>query len=167
MLAYIGLGSNLESPEKQLPRAMQTLQQLPDIQLLRSSSLYRSQPMGMAGQPDFVNAVAKISTDLYPMELLAILQEIEQQHQRVRTEERWGPRTLDLDILLYGDLQMHTKELQIPHPGISDREFVLIPLQEIEGDLVIPGKGSLRELIDKLPAYQLTKIATPDVGAQP
>ena len=117
--------------------------------------------MGMAGQPDFVNAVAKISTDLYPMELLAILQEIEQQHQRVRTAQRWGPRTLDLDILLYGDLQMHTKELQIPHPGISEREFVLIPLQEMEEDLMIPGKGSLRELIDKLPEYQLTRIATP------
>ena len=167
MLAYIGLGSNLGNPEKQLPRAMQALRQRPDIQLLQRSSLYRSRPMGMAGQPDFVNAVAKISTDLYPMELLAILQEIEQQHQRVRTAERWGPRTLDLDILLYGDLQMHTKELQIPHPGISEREFVLIPLQEMEGDLMIPGKGSLRELIDKLPAYQLTKMANPDAGARP
>lgn len=167
MLAYIGLGSNLGNPEKQLPRAMQALRQRPDIQLLQSSSLYRSRPMGMAGQPDFVNAVAKISTDLYPMELLAILQEIEQQHQRVRTKERWGPRTLDLDILLYGDLQMHTKELQIPHPGMSEREFVLIPLREIEADLMIPGKGSLRELIDRLPAYQLTKMATPDAGARP
>lgn len=167
MLAYIGLGSNLEDPEKQVLRAVQTLRQLPEIELLNRSSLYRSPPMGMAEQPDFVNAVAKISTDLYPMELLAILQEIEQQHQRVRTAQRWGPRTLDLDILLYGDLQMHTKELQIPHPGISEREFVLIPLQEMEEDLMIPGKGSLRELIDKLPEYQLTRIATPDVGARP
>ena len=166
MLAYIGLGSNLEGPEEQLSRAIQGLRQRTDIQLLQISSLYRSQPMGMAGQPDYVNAVAKISTDLYPMELLAILQEIEQQHQRVRTAQRWGPRTLDLDILLYGDLQMHTKDLQIPHPGISEREFVLIPLQEIEGDLMIPGKGSVRELIDRLPAYQLTKIATPDAGTR-
>lgn len=167
MLAYIGLGSNLEDPEKQVLRAVQTLRQLPEIELLNRSSLYRSPPMGMAEQPDFVNAVAKISTDLYPMELLVILQEIEQQHQRVRTAQRWGPRTLDLDILLYGDLQMHTKELQIPHPGISEREFVLIPLHEMEEDLMIPGKGSLRELIDKLPEYQLTRIATPDVGARP
>ena len=167
MLAYIGLGSNLGDPEKQVLHAVQTLGKLPEIQLLNRSSLYRSSPMGMAEQPDFVNAVAKISTDLYPMELLAILQEIEQQHQRVRTAQRWGPRTLDLDILLYGDLQMHTKELQIPHPGIGEREFVLIPLQEMEEDLMIPGKGSLRELIGKLPEYQLTRIATPDVGARP
>lgn len=167
MLAYIGLGSNLGDPEDQVLRAMQTLCELPEIRLLNRSSLYRSPPMGMAGQPDFVNAVAKISTDLYPMELLATLQEIEQQHQRVRTAQRWGPRTLDLDILLYGDLQMHTKELQIPHPGLSEREFVLIPLQEMEGDLMIPGQGSLRGLIDRLPEHQLTRIATPDGGARP
>lgn len=167
MLAYIGLGSNLEGPEKQVLRALQTLRRRPEIRLLDRSSLYRSAPMGVAGQPDFVNAVAKISTDLYPMELLAILQEIEQQHQRVRTAQRWGPRTLDLDILLYGDLQMHTKELRIPHPGISEREFVLIPLQEMEADLMIPGQGSLRGLIDRLPEYQLTRIASPDVGARP
>ena len=166
MLAYIGLGSNLGDPKKQIRRALQTLYKLPEILPQQTSGLYRSGPMGGASQPDFINAVAKVSTDLYPMELLAILQEIEQQHHRVRTAERWGPRTLDLDILLYGDLEMHTKELQIPHPGISEREFVLIPLQEIAENLIIPGKGSLRGLIEKLPQHQLTKIATPDVGPQ-
>ena len=166
MLAYIGLGSNLQDPERQIRSALQSLYASPDIQLQQSSSLYRSHPMGVAEQPDYVNAVAKISTELYPMELLAILQEIERQHQRVRTGERWGPRTLDLDILLYGDLEMQTKELQIPHPGISEREFVLIPLQEIDENLIIPGKGGLLGLIEKLPQYQLTRLASPDVGPQ-
>lgn len=120
--------------------------------------------MGPSEQPDFVNAVAKISTELYPVDLLATLQRIEQQHQRIRSTHRWGPRTLDLDILLYGDLEMNTEQLRIPHPGIREREFVLIPLREIEENLVIPGLGSLQGLIDKLPRYKLTKIAAPDVG---
>ena len=165
MQAYIGLGSNLQDPERQISRALSTLREMPDLKLLQSSSLYKSRPMGPADQPDFINAVAKVSTDLYPMELLTALKDIERQHQRVRNTGRWGPRTLDLDILLYGDLEMDTEELQIPHPGISEREFVLIPLQEIEENLIIPGKGSLRELIERLPQYQLTKIATPDVGS--
>lgn len=163
MQAYIGLGSNLKDPEKQICRALCTLRGMPDIELLQSSSLYKSRPMGPAEQPDFINAVAKVSTDLYPMELLTALQTIEQQHQRVRNTGHWGPRTLDLDILIYGNLEVDTEVLQIPHPGISEREFVLIPLQEIEENLIIPGKGSLRKLIEKLPQYRLTKMATPDV----
>jgi len=158
--AYIGLGSNLQNPKSQITRALRALHELPHTQLLENSSLYKSMPMGPAGQPDYVNAVAKISTYLSPEELLSALQNIEQQHQRVRSTERWGPRTLDLDILLYGDLEINTEKLQIPHSGIAEREFVLIPLQQIEEDLIIPGKGTLRELIEQLPHSQLTKIET-------
>jgi len=164
MQAFIGFGSNLQGPEKQVTRALHTIHEIPAIELLKSSSLYRSQPMGPSEQPDFVNAVAKISTELYPVDLLATLQRIEQQHERIRSTHRWGPRTLDLDILLYGDLEMNTEQLRIPHPGIREREFVLVPLREIEENLVIPGLGSLQGLIDKLPRYKLTKIAAPDVG---
>ena len=162
--AYIGLGSNLQDPESQIRRALLTLQGLPGVELLKSSSLYQSQPMGPPDQPDFVNAVAKVSTVLDPAGLLAALQRIEHSHQRVRKPQRWGPRTLDLDILLYGDLKIDTKRLRIPHPGMSEREFVLIPLQEIEKDLIIPGQGSLSEMIGKLPCCRLKKIATPHVG---
>lgn len=162
--AYIGLGSNLQDPENQIRRALLTMQGLPGVELLKSSSLYQSQPMGPSEQPDFVNAVAKVSTVLDPAGLLTVLQRIEHLHQRVRKSQRWGPRTLDLDILLYGDLEIDTKRLRIPHPGMSEREFVLIPLQEIEKDLIIPGQGSLSEMIEKLPCYRLKKIATPYVG---
>ena len=164
--AYIGLGSNLQDPQSQITRALNELQELPKTHVLVSSSLYISEPMGPAKQADFVNAVVKISTSLSPEELLIALQNIEQLHKRARSTERWGPRTLDLDILLYGDVQMNTKKLQIPHSGIAEREFVLIPLQEIEADLIIPGKGALIELIEQLPNFQLTKIETTDVESQ-
>lgn len=164
--AFIGLGSNLQNPQSQITRALNKLQELPKTHVLVSSSLYISKPMGPAKQADFVNAVVKISTSLSPEELLIALQNIEQQHKRARSTQRWGPRTLDLDILLYGDVQMKTKNLQIPHSGIAEREFVLIPLQEIEADLIIPGKGALIELIEQLPNFQLTKIETTDVESQ-
>ena len=162
--AYIGLGSNLQDPENQIRRALLAMQGLPGVELLKSSSLYQSQPMGPPDQPDFVNAVAKVSTVLDPAGLLLVLQRIEYIHQRVRKPQRWGPRTLDLDILLYGDLEIDTERLRIPHPGMSEREFVLIPLQEIEKDLIIPGQGSLSEMIEKLPCCRLKKIATPYAG---
>ena len=162
--AYIGLGSNLQDPEHQVCRALLAMQGLPDVELLKCSSLYQSRPMGPADQPDFVNAVAKVSTVLDPVGLLTVLQRIELLHQRVRKAQRWGPRTLDLDILLYGDLEINTKRLRIPHPGMNEREFVLIPLQEIEKDLIIPGQGSLSEMIEKLPQCRLTKIAPPYAG---
>ena len=161
--AYIGIGSNLEDPQSQIINAFQELQELPNTQVLIKSSLYQSKPMGPMNQPDFINAVAKISTMLRPQELLNELQNIEERHQRKRQTERWGPRTLDLDIILYGDQQIDTKQLQIPHSGMAEREFVLIPLQEIEADLIIPGKGTLRELIERLPRYELKKIDNMDV----
>lgn len=164
--AYIGLGSNLQGPQSQIINALNELQEMPNTCVVESSSMYKSKPMGPADQPDFVNVVAKISTSLAPEELLSALQNIEHQHQRVRSAEHWGPRTLDLDILLYGELQMNTEKLQIPHAGISEREFVLIPLQEIETDFIIPGKGALSALIEQLPPHQLTKIENTNVESQ-
>jgi 2-amino-4-hydroxy-6-hydroxymethyldihydropteridine diphosphokinase len=156
--AYIGLGSNLSDPHGQVTSALQELNFIPDTLLLETSSLYTSKPMGPSDQPDYVNAVAKISTDLAPEHLLTELQSIEQAHRRQRNGQRWGPRTLDLDIILYSDIQMDTKALQIPHYGVAEREFVLIPLQELQADLIIPGRGTVEELIAKLPPYELSRI---------
>ena len=165
--AYIGLGSNLQEPQLQIKNALQELREIPNTHVLESSSLYKSKPMGPVDQPNFINAVAKISTFLNPEELLTALQNIEKHHQRERVSlERWGPRTLDLDIILYGNQQIHTNKLQIPHSGMTKREFVLIPLQELEADLIIPGKGALGKLIEQLPHYQLTKIETINVESQ-
>ncbi len=164
--AYVGLGSNLHNPCAQVNRALLELRAISDTNVLLHSSLYKSKPVGPANQPDFINAVAKVSTCLGPTEFLAALQGIERRHQRVRTKERWGPRTLDLDILLYGDLQITTRQLQIPHSCIAEREFVLIPLQEIEAGLIIPGKGTLQELIDRLPPCQLIKMEAVEIESQ-
>jgi len=155
---YIGLGSNLSDPQAQVTTALEELNTIPDTNLLVMSSLYTSKPMGPSDQPDYINAVAKISTNLSPRNLLCELQCIEQAHQRQRKGQRWGPRTLDLDIILFGDLQMDTKFLQIPHYGVSEREFVLIPLQELQADLIIPGRGMVEDLIKKLPPYKLSRL---------
>ncbi len=156
--AYIGLGSNLSGPQLQVTQALRELDAIKETQLIKASSLYISKPMGPSDQPDYINAVAKIATLLSPEGLLRELQDIEQNHQRDRKDHRWGPRTLDLDIILYGDVQMNTKKLQIPHYGVAEREFVLIPLQELQADLIIPGKGSVAELIGQLPPYSLEKL---------
>lgn len=158
--AYIGLGSNLSDPHAQVSTALAELDAITQTKLLKSSSLYASKPMGPSDQPDYVNAVAKLSTHLEPEPLLRELQKIEQLHRRQRKDQRWGPRTLDLDIILYSDLQMDTEDLQIPHYGVADREFVLIPLQELQADLIIPGKGPVEELIEQLPEYELNKLGT-------
>lgn len=145
-LAYIGLGSNLEDPRSQLQRALVDLAGLPDTRLVARSSLYRSAPLGspdqpdLSNQPDFVNAVAKIETALVPQALLQALLNIEHQHGRKRTFHN-APRTLDLDVLLYGDMQLHEHGLTIPHPQMHLRAFVLQPLLEIAPDIGIPGLG--------------------------
>lgn len=139
-VAFIGLGSNLEEPCSQLRRAFDDLAGLPDTKLIAHSSLYRSAPMGFAEQPDFVNAVARIETTLTPQALLQALLQIEHRHGRERTF-RNAPRTLDLDVLLYGDVQLHEHGLTIPHPQMHLRAFVLKPLLEVAPDVVIPGIG--------------------------
>ena len=145
-IAYVGLGSNLQDPHGQLQRAFVDLDGLPGTQVVARSSLYRSAPLGCpvqpdsASQPDFVNGAAKIMTNLAPQALLRALLDIEHQHGRERTF-RNAPRTLDLDVLLYDDMQLHEHGLTIPHPQMHLRAFVLQPLLEIAPDIFIPGIG--------------------------
>lgn len=146
-IAYIALGSNMENPIRQVNTAFGELDAMPEITLLQHSSLYQTKPVGYAEQPDFINAVAKLETTLEPMALLTNLLEIEAQHHRVRGEERNGPRTLDLDILLYGDLSLNLPNLTIPHPCLTERAFVLVPLAEIAPGLTFGPKKSISELL--------------------
>ncbi|MDP3391274.1 MAG: 2-amino-4-hydroxy-6-hydroxymethyldihydropteridine diphosphokinase [Methylococcaceae bacterium] len=156
--AFIGLGSNLATPSQQINGARSAIAATAGIQELTFSSLYQSAPMGPKDQPDYVNAVMAIATELTPTALLHCLQGIENEHGRVRTGERWGPRTLDLDLLLYGDQQIHLPDLIVPHIGIADREFVLYPLYEIAPDLHVPGKGRLSDLVANCPLRGLQRL---------
>lgn len=157
--AYIGLGGNLERPVDHIKYAREAIAALPDVVEAAFSSLYRSVPMGPEDQPDYVNAVMAVDTSLEPHILLDQLQAIETAHGRVRIGERWGPRTLDLDILLYGDHEISTERLRVPHPGMGEREFVLYPLLEIAPDLDVPGMGKLKALADACPRRGLRVIA--------
>ena len=131
MQSYIGLGSNLDNPAWQLDTALRSLDQIPDTRLVKNSLFYRSAPLGPSDQPDFINAVALLDSDLAPGQLLAWLQSIENSQGRVRNGQRWGPRTLDLDLLLYGRHVIDEADLKVPHPGIRYRNFVLVPLLEL------------------------------------
>ncbi|SEK83809.1 2-amino-4-hydroxy-6-hydroxymethyldihydropteridine diphosphokinase [Nitrosovibrio tenuis] len=144
--AFIALGSNLDDPVSQVRRAFDELARLPSSRLLMHSSLYRSAPMERLDQPDFINAVAQIETGLSPYDLLNALLEIEHRHGRVR-EYSNAPRTLDLDILMYDDLQCNDRYLVLPHPRMHQRAFVLQPLLEIAPDVRIPGHGAAAELL--------------------
>jgi len=135
--AYIGLGSNLDTPIAQVERALAALAMLPESRLVVASSLYRSDPLGPAGQPDYINAVAELHTRLAPLDLLDALQAQELAQRRVRLEH-WGPRTLDLDLLLYGAMRIDLPRLQVPHPQMLRRNFVLLPLVEIAPGLQLP-----------------------------
>ncbi len=145
--AYIGLGSNLNDPVQQVQAALAALSDLPETRCVRHSSLYRSAPLGQSDQPDYINAVAMLDTRLSARQLLTELQAMEHIHGRVRGAERWGPRPLDLDMLLYGDLQLESEELTVPHPRLAERSFVLYPLCEIAPDLEIPGLGGVQQLM--------------------
>ena len=146
MISYIGIGSNQAEPIKQAKQAIEALKTLPKTKLADCSSLYTSTPMGPLDQPDYINAVAKLDTQLSAIALLDALQAIEQAQGRVRKENRWGPRTLDLDIILYGNEQINTSRLTVPHYGMKVREFVLYPLLEIAADLVLPDGSLLSQL---------------------
>ncbi|VAY02298.1 2-amino-4-hydroxy-6-hydroxymethyldihydropteridinepyrophosphokinase [Arsenophonus endosymbiont of Aleurodicus dispersus] len=128
---YISIGSNLNDPLQQVQCAIKELQQLPNTKLVAISSFYRTKPMGIQNQPDYFNAVIALDTELLPEILLEYTQEIELMHGRIRKADRWGPRTLDLDIILYGQQIIHTARLTIPHYGLKEREFILYPLAEI------------------------------------
>lgn len=144
--AFIGLGSNLDDPVRQLLKALDALGQLSETERIAYSRLYRSVPLGPPGQPDYVNAVVALDTRLSPLALLRELQAIEQAQGRER-HEHWGARTLDLDLLLYGGLVMHSAPLTIPHPEMEQRNFVLYPLYEVEPELVMPDGRTLPELL--------------------
>lgn len=160
---YIGLGSNLADPVTQVKSAIKALQSLEKSELKVVSSLYKSLPMGPAEQPDYINAVACMETILEPLELLDALLAIEQSQGRKRSVERWGPRTLDLDILLYGEKIITSERLNVPHPGLHERSFVLYPLHEIAPDLDIPVHGPITELLANCHSTGLERLATHDI----
>jgi 2-amino-4-hydroxy-6-hydroxymethyldihydropteridine diphosphokinase len=154
---FVGLGSNLDRPASQVRDALRELEGLPDTRLLRRSPLYRSAPLGPPGQPDYINAVAMLETRLTPDALLDLLQAIERRHGRIRGE-RWGPRTLDLDLLLFAERRIDTERLQVPHPEISRRPFVFVPLHDIAPELTLPGFGPLSELVRDGSAGELWRL---------
>ncbi|MCM5705312.1 2-amino-4-hydroxy-6-hydroxymethyldihydropteridine diphosphokinase [Larsenimonas salina] len=153
---YIGLGSNLSEPVCQLENAIAALKALPLTTLQRRSSFYKSAPVGPQDQPDFVNAVIELGTRLSPLALLDQLQAIEQAHRRVRARH-WGPRTLDLDMLWCSDTTMHTHRLNLPHPEMHRRAFVLEPLSELAPDLLI-GEWSVKHLATTLNDQHIDKL---------
>ncbi len=157
IIAYIGLGSNLDQPKQQLLQALDELADMPETRLNRASSLYASSPMGPKDQPDYLNAIAEISTGLAPLALLDELQRIEDDHGRIRGRH-WGPRTLDLDLLLYGEQVIREQRLTVPHPGIAQRAFVLKPLEELAPRLVVPELGTIRELSAACKDQQVRRI---------
>jgi len=154
---FIGLGSNLNAPKEQLDQAIKSLSKLPLSTLIAHSSYYNSKPVGPQDQPDFINAVALIKTKLSPTSLLNHLQAIELNQGRVK-KRHWGERSIDLDILLYGDLSIDSKELIIPHKELANRDFVLRPLLELDENLTLPKGSSLRSLLAICPDNQLQRI---------
>ncbi len=156
---YIGLGSNLAEPLQQLRDALAALAQLPDTRLLAHSSFYASDPLGPPDQPRYVNAVAALDTALQPWTLLDALQRIEQEQGRVRKAERWGPRTLDLDILLFGERSIADERLRVPHYHMHARPFVLYPLAELAAELQLPDGRRLSELLAACPFTGLERLA--------
>ncbi|MGR8919424.1 MAG: 2-amino-4-hydroxy-6-hydroxymethyldihydropteridine diphosphokinase [Gammaproteobacteria bacterium] len=158
--AYVGLGSNLDEPAEQLRAALVALRQLPETRLVAESALYGNPPMGPQDQPDYVNAVAALETGLDARALLAELQAIERARGRVRDGKRWGPRVLDLDLLLYGAEVIAVEGLTVPHPGIAERAFVLVPLAEIAPGLTLPTLGPLDALLAAVDRSSVVPLAT-------
>jgi len=170
VVAYIGLGSNLGDPRAQVEEGIDELAALDGDHLLARSWLYATAPVGPIDQPDYVNAVVALQTRRSPVDLLGVLQAIERRHGRRRDGERWGPRTLDLDILLYGRRAVTVPGLILPHPQIRHRAFVLVPLADIAPlDLAVPGQGALGELLRACPMQGVARLAEPPaaIGGRP
>ncbi|MDF7667005.1 2-amino-4-hydroxy-6-hydroxymethyldihydropteridine diphosphokinase [Orbaceae bacterium ESL0727] len=148
---FVALGSNLDNPLAQANQALQQLQQLPHTHVTQISPFYRSKPLGPQNQNDYLNAVIELTTTLSPLELLDHLQSIEKSQGRIRKSQRWGARTLDLDILLYDNLIIDNERLTIPHYDMQNREFVLYPLFDIAPNLILPDQTPLYDLIAKIP----------------
>ena len=156
--AFVGIGSNLNDPARQVRSAIAAIDTSNELQLLSESSLYSSPPMGPPDQPDYVNAVVEIGTLLDCLELLDCLQHIERVHDRVRGDLRWAARTLDLDILLFGDQSIECERLRIPHPGMIERAFVIIPLAEIAPELMLPNGVTAAALAHVMPPADCARL---------
>ncbi|WP_018938993.1 MULTISPECIES: 2-amino-4-hydroxy-6-hydroxymethyldihydropteridine diphosphokinase [unclassified Thioalkalivibrio] len=160
--AFIGIGANLGDPETQVRDSFARLaHELPQTRLIGRSRLFRNPPMGPQDQPDYVNAVARLHTRLEPLDLLAALQAIECACGRERDGTRWGPRLLDLDLLLFGEHSLDLPGLKVPHAGIAERDFVILPLLELAPSLQIPGVGPLERLAQRFDGASLIPIAEP------
>ena len=156
---FVGLGANIGLPMQQLKEAVRGLANHASIRHLQVSPVYRSPPMGPEDQPDYLNAVARLETDLDASRLLSLLQDLEQHAGRTRGL-RWGPRTLDLDLLLYGSARIDTPALNVPHPGLEQRAFVLLPLQDLVGaDFTLPSGARLERALLSCPASQVRQVA--------
>jgi 2-amino-4-hydroxy-6-hydroxymethyldihydropteridine diphosphokinase len=156
--AYVGIGSNLGDPAAQIGRAFEALDALPESRLLARSPIYLSRPFGPISQPDFCNAVAGLLTRLPVAGFFALLAPLEAALGRATPHVRWGPREIDLDLLVFGAERVDTPQLQLPHPGIVGRDFVLYPLRDIAADLEIPGLGRVRELAARVPDRGIRRI---------
>ncbi len=158
MRAFVALGANLHDPAAQVRAGAQALAALPDTRLVQCSSLYRSAPVGVSGQPDFINAVCEINTELPAAALMQALLAVERAHGRVR-DIPGGPRTLDLDLLLHGNQVLEAPGLTLPHPRLHARAFVLYPLQEIAPGLIIPGRGRIEDLLPGCAGQAIERLA--------
>lgn len=159
---YIAIGSNLNSPLNQVKSAIKALYKLPKSHLAAVSNFYESAPIGPEEQPDYINAVVEIETCLQAHDLLTELERIEFEHGRTRPTRRWGPRTLDLDLILFDDLSINTPRLIVPHPEFHKRAFVLVPLYEIAPQLILPSGKKLADLLDALPEKKLSIVTMQD-----
>jgi 2-amino-4-hydroxy-6-hydroxymethyldihydropteridine diphosphokinase len=159
VVAYVGLGSNLARPGDQVERALAALDRLAGTRVAARSHLYRSAPWGYADQPDFINAVAALETSLDARELMQQLLAIEHDFGRKRDGLRFGPRVLDLDLLLYADLRIDEPGLHVPHPRLHERAFVLVPLAEIAPQLEVPGQGRLDALLARVDASACQELS--------
>jgi 2-amino-4-hydroxy-6-hydroxymethyldihydropteridine diphosphokinase len=157
--AYVALGSNLDDPVRQIALAFDALGEMPQSRLVLRSPSYRSRPMGPVEQPDFVNAAAGLLTLLDPAEMLTALKHLESRLGRAAPVLRWGPRRIDLDLLVHGDARVDEESLKLPHPGIAGRAFVLAPLADIAPELVVPGLGRVKSLLRRIDTGRLERIA--------
>jgi 2-amino-4-hydroxy-6-hydroxymethyldihydropteridine diphosphokinase len=158
MRAWLSLGSNLQQPVTQLKEALRRLGSLAEIRILGVSHLYRTPPWGDKRQNDFVNAVAQVETRLEPMPLLRVLQSIENDMGRQRSGRRWGPRLIDIDLLLYGELSCRSQELELPHPRMHERAFVMVPLCELDAAVNIPDHGAAGDLLRTLDCTEIVRL---------
>jgi 2-amino-4-hydroxy-6-hydroxymethyldihydropteridine diphosphokinase len=156
--AYVGLGANLGEPLQQLRKALDLLVKIPLTRLVAVSAAYRSRPMGPQDQPSYINAVAGLLSSLDPDTLLDHLQAIERIMGRIRSGQRWGPRVIDLDLLLFGGKFREGVRLVLPHPGVHERSFVLYPLADIAPDISIPGQGVVKLLLADIPADDIERL---------